>query len=236
MLIVQNLSGKMADTILCADIFQKKFLQENGLVSKKIEVFMNLPVQNKFIWIGPSENLSPARFVYHGTLTHRLGLDIAIKAIYYVKDRIKVRFDILGEGDIYDDLNQLIIKLNLQNEVFITGKMIANEKIPGWVNGACGSIIPNRRTFSTDNFMLPHKMLEYIKLGVPVIAPRLKIIDTYMTDEQIIFFEPENVEDLANAIIKLLNSDRNAQAKKALKFFDMHNYDNNKIILKSILT
>ena len=72
--------------------------------------------------------------------------------------------------------------------------MIPNEQIPEWVKGANGAIIPNRKTLATDNYMLPHKMLEYVRLGIPVIAPRLKIIQYYFNDTQAIFFEPENIE------------------------------------------
>ena len=70
----QNLFSKLASTILCADHFQKEFLVKNGIPEKKIKVFMNLPLEENFVWIGPSITKDPFILVYHGTLTHRLGL------------------------------------------------------------------------------------------------------------------------------------------------------------------
>ena len=234
-LFVQNLSGKLATYIICADIYQKEFLEENGLNSKRIEVFMNLPLEDKYMWIGPSKNENPYRFVYHGTITHRLGLDLAITAINQIKNEHNVLFDIIGEGDSYEELMLLIKDLDAEENIRIRREMIPNDQIPQWIAGASGAIIPNRKTYSTNNFMLPHKMLEYIRLGIPVIAPRLKIIETYLKDDQVIFFDPGNVNDLASAILKLIQCDRNQLAKNAYRFFDSHNYETNKNILKSML-
>jgi len=231
----QNLFSKLATIILCATYPQKDFLVKNGIPEKKIKIFMNLPLEN-FVWIGPSVTREPFILVYHGTLTHRLGLDLAISAISLIKDSINVKFKIVGEGDQLQDLIKLRKVLHLEDRVDILNRMIPNEKIPEWVRGACGAIIPNRKTFATDYIMLPHKMLEYVKLGIPVIAPRLKIIKHYFDDDQAIFFEPENVEDLSNAILKLYNTDREKQARSAYKFYEVNNYNKNLDIIENITT
>ena len=236
MVLIQNLSAKPASTILCADSFQKDYLIKYGLPEDKVKVFMNLPLEDSYKWIGPAKSKVPFVLVYHGTITHRLGLDLAIRAIAKINNGISIKFRIIGEGDQADDLFRLIKELKLEDKVELTNKEIPNEKIPEWVRGASGGIIPNRKTFATDNFMLPHKMLEYVKLGIPVIAPKLKIIQHYFKDDQAIFFEPENIDDLSSAIKKLHSIDGEKQAQNALSFFNVHGYQNNYNIIEKIVT
>jgi glycosyltransferase involved in cell wall biosynthesis len=232
---IQNLFSKPAEVILCADHFQKEFLVKNGIPEKKIKVFMNLPLEENFTWIGTPKEKNPFILVYHGTITHRLGLDLAISAISLVKHNINVNFKIVGDGDQVQDLIKLIRDLKIEDNVNILNKMIPNEKIPEWVKGANGAIIPNRKTLATDNYMLPHKMLEYIKLGIPVIAPKLKIIQHYFRDTQAIFFEPDNIEDLSNAINKLHNINGEDLARNAYDFFKINSYDKNLKIIESLV-
>ena len=232
---IQNFFSKFASAILCADHFQKDFLVKNGIPENKIHVFLNLPLENKYNWIGPSKTKDPFVLVYHGTITHRLGLDIALLALSKINSDINIKFKILGEGDQVNDLIKLTRELNIKDKIEIQNQMIPNEKIPEWVKGANGAIIPNRKTLSTDNFMLPHKMLEYVKLGIPVIAPRLKIIQYYFDETQAIFFEPENAVDLSNAILKLYNSDTEEQAQKAYNFYKTNRYQNNFDVIENLI-
>jgi glycosyltransferase involved in cell wall biosynthesis len=63
-------------------------------------------------------------------------------------------------------------------------------------------VIPLRRSSGTD-IMLPTKLLEYVSMGIPCIAPRTGTIARYFDDEMVQFFEAENVASLADAIVAL---------------------------------
>ena len=235
MLSVQILASRISDHIICADKLQKGLFLKNGVNPQKIDVFMNLPLEQYFWWIGTPKKSNHFGLVYHGTLTHRLGLDQVIRAINIVSRNIDVRLDIIGDGDTKYELRDLINSLKLNNIINISGKFIRTEDLPQWIKGASGAIIPNRKTYSTDNFMLPHKMLEYIKLGIPVIVPRLHIIESYLSGDEAIFYEPEDIQGMAKAIERLWCSDRDAIAKKAYQLFDRHGYEQNKEVLRIIL-
>ena len=81
--------------------------------------------------------------------------------------------------------------------------------------------------------MLPVKMLEYIALGIPVIAPRLKTIEYYFTDDMVAFFEPEDIDSLANAIYTLYRDvqKRKTQVKTAQKFIDTYGWEKHQMDL-----
>ncbi len=243
MLFVFKGATRVPHYILCADEFQKRYILENGTKKKPVYVFMNLPL-GAFKWTGPAQGNDTFRLVYHGTLAHRLGLDLAIKAVSDLRSELDdIRFDIVGDGDFKDNLIDQINELDANDFIHITPTYIPVEAIPDWVKGASGAIIPNRKTYSTNYYMLPHKMLEDIKMGIPVILPRLENIQWYIKDDMAIFYEPENVEDLKKAIKKLYHTDRDTLAKKAFTLFDnkfdnkFNNnlYENNENIIKSIV-
>ena len=87
-------------------------------------------------------------------------------------------------------------------------------------------IVGNRRTVAGD-LMLPVKLMEYVALGIPVVAPRLRTIQHYFTDDMVRYFEPESVESLAEAICGL-HADGEAryrQASVAATFLDEYGWD-----------
>jgi glycosyltransferase involved in cell wall biosynthesis len=75
--------------------------------------------------------------------------------------------------------------------------------------------------------MLPVKLLEYVSLGIPAIAPRLKTIQHYFSEEMVTYYEPESVESLANAVVRL-HSDpklRGCQAVVARDFLTRYGWE-----------
>ena len=93
-------------------------------------------------------------------------------------------------------------------------------------------IIGNRKDMATE-LMLPVKMLEYIAMGIPVVAPKLKTIEYYFNEKMLCFYEPENVESMADAIYKLYKDEklRKKQAKNAKTFLDKYGWETHKMDL-----
>ena len=61
-------------------------------------------------------------------------------------------------------------------------------------------VVPNRRSsFTETNF--PTRLFEYLAMNRPVIAPTTQGIRDYFGDQQMLFFEPGDVADLAARIL-----------------------------------
>ena len=96
-------------------------------------------------------------------------------------------------------------------------------------------IISNRKSIATE-LMLPVKMMEYIALGIPVVAPRLKAIEYYFDRGMVGYFEPESVDSLAGMILSLYEdaSKREKQTEKARVFLERYGWENHQLDLLNL--
>ena len=75
--------------------------------------------------------------------------------------------------------------------------------------------------------MLPVKLLEYVALDIPAIVPRLPTIQYYFAEDMVQYYDPEDVESLAEAISQLhARSDaRREQASRARAFINDYGWE-----------
>ncbi len=224
--IEQWLSAILADHVFCADHNQKDYLVEHcGVAGQKITVLMNLPNVALFASTAPEKKSEVFRIVYHGTIAHRLGIDLIVQAMAKVADRIPAELWVYGCGDYLPKALALASQLELEDKVHFSRTFFPVEQIPEIVSGMDLGIIGNRRNLACDGYMLPVKLLEYVYLGVPVIAPRLGVIARYFDDTMIRYYEPENVEQMADSIVELFydRKERERLARTAFTFYQKYN-------------
>jgi glycosyltransferase involved in cell wall biosynthesis len=65
------------------------------------------------------------------------------------------------------------------------------------------AVVP-KRAESFGNEAISTKVLEFMALGVPVLQSRTKVGTYYDTASRVMFFESENVEDLARCMLLLI--------------------------------
>jgi glycosyltransferase involved in cell wall biosynthesis len=225
--VEQWLSAMFADQVFCADHNQQDYLAEHcGVSAEKITVLMNLPNVELFRPVMKEKKSEMFRIVYHGTIVHRLGIDLIVRAMAAVADRVPAELWVYGSGDYLPEALALSSELGLNKKVHFSRKFFPVEQIPEIVAGMDLGIIGNRRNLACDRYMLPVKLLEYVYLGVPVVAPRLDVITRYFDDTMIRFYEPENVEQMADAVIKLCNDreERERLAHTASTFYQKYNF------------
>jgi glycosyltransferase involved in cell wall biosynthesis len=235
----EALSCKLANRIICVNQLQKEVLVKRGIDSEKITISMNVPDPRLFPLQGNNRtgNLEGSGFkmVYHGTLAKRLGLDLAIEAVARLASEIPgLEFHVMGSGDDKMEFQKLAKTLRVDQIVHFPGT-IALEKLGEVLKSMDLGIIANRRSIATE-LMLPVKMMEYIALGIPVVAPRLKAIEYYFDTEMVGFFEPESVESLAGRILSLYKnaSQREKQVQKARAFLERYGWENHQADLLNL--
>lgn len=226
----QRLSSLFADHLFCADHNQQDYLVEQcGVARRKITVLMNLPNVELFgsVTTEQQKKSDVFRIVYHGTIAHRLGIDLIVRAMARVVDRVPAELWMYGAGDYLPEALELSSQLGLENKVHFSRTFFPVEQIPEMVRGMDLGIIGNRRNLACDRYMLPVKLLEYVYLGVPVIAPHLQVIARYFDDTMVRYYQPENVEEMADAIVELFHDreERERLARTASTFYQRHNIE-----------
>jgi glycosyltransferase involved in cell wall biosynthesis len=181
-----------------------------------VAVVMNVPDLAVFCRPETSSHTGGTqRLVYSGTIAHRFGLDLVVRALSMLATEFPLlRLQIVGEGPAVDSLLQLAEAEGVADRVDYVG-FVPNHEIPAVVDGAVGGISAQREdVFGSLVFSM--KVAEYVALGLPVVCARTTTMRYYFDDDEILFFEPEDTEDLVQAIRKLL-SDPAAAAERAAK-------------------
>ncbi|MCK5229813.1 MAG: glycosyltransferase family 4 protein [Desulfobulbaceae bacterium] len=237
----ERLSMAFAQTVIVADHNQRDTLVGHGICAKKVHVILNVANEQWFYPIPElRDDMKEFRLIYHGTIAERLGLDLAIRAVDMARKKIpRLKFHLIGKGDFLAQCLSLVDKLGLRYHVLPSKCFYPVEQLSDIISKMDVGVIPNRKTQATDKYMLPVKLLEYVYMQKPVIAPRLKIIERYFDETMIKYFEPENVEDLARCIVELYENpeERKSLVNKANKFIKKYNWKTQeKEYLKLILS
>jgi glycosyltransferase involved in cell wall biosynthesis len=207
----ERISFSFSDRLITVNESMRRRL--SAVSSRPLSVVMNLPDLGRF---APLEALRDNDgfewIVYTGTVAHRNGVDLIVRAIPLLAgDFPSLRFRIIGEGPALESLERLAEDLGVADRIEFRG-LVANGQIPSLLGDATAGISPQRGgVFGSLVFSM--KVAEYIALGLPVICSGTATMRHYFSDDDLLFFEPENVEDLARAIRVLLTHPEAARGR-----------------------
>jgi glycosyltransferase involved in cell wall biosynthesis len=217
----EQLSIRLADKVICVHDPHRDVLCKRGATFNKITVIPNVPDPLIFRSVPSVSKTDDAfRIVYHGTIARRLGLDLGVRAFAKAAAQCPgARLEIFGDGDAGEALEEQIAATDLGDRIHFSRKLFRVESVAEMIQGASVGLIPNRRDVATE-YMLPVKLLEYVHLGIPVIAPRLLAIQYYFKEDQVAYYEPGDVDELAECIRRLYANpvERAELARKSSEF------------------
>jgi glycosyltransferase involved in cell wall biosynthesis len=235
----EKFSARFANRIICVNHIQMQPLVARKIPQEKITVCMNVPDHTIFTAANCNVNRKihdSFNVVYHGTIDTTLGIDLAIRAMVPLSQKIPtIKFHIIGRGKDAPDFQKLILELGLANHIDFKMDMFPVAEVPVMLRDMHVGLIPNRKNRATE-LMLPVKLLEYVSLGIPTVAPRLRAIQYYFTEEMLGYYEPENVEDMANAVYLLYSDEsrRTTLAQRALTMLDRYGWEKHQYDLVGI--
>jgi glycosyltransferase involved in cell wall biosynthesis len=207
--LIEKASFNFADHVLAINEPIQKLLEGRGLPATKTTIIMNAVDESLFASAASSPATAEAtaaqpKFVmmYHGTLTHLYGLDIAIEAFGRVHTEMPgAEFWILGNGPEKVPLESLSRKLGLEGKVKFIGNVLPQE-VPQWLKRCDVGVLATRRDVFLD-FSFSNKLSEYIIMSKGIISSRLKAICHYFSETAFAFFEPNDSADLAEKMLRL---------------------------------
>lgn len=223
----ERLSAAFADHLLTVTKLWADALVERGQRPERVDVVMNLPDEELFALRTPEvrEAPDPLVLVYHGTITHRYGIDVLLRALAAARTRRPVKLILHGRGEYVPEVERLIGELDLATDVELSTALLPTGELAAIIGRADIGIVPNRRDVFTDG-ILPTKLMEYAALGVPAIVSRTGATEAYFTDEMVRYVPAGNPDALADAIVEL-GADpqrREAMARAAQEFSVAHRW------------
>jgi glycosyltransferase involved in cell wall biosynthesis len=155
--------------------------------------------------------------VYHGTLTHLYGLDIAIRGVAEARRQgIAVQLSIIGDGP--ERVSLVALAEQLSNSACVRFESpLRQAALPARLGASHAGLVPTRLDGMT-RYSLSNKLLEYIHLGIPVLAARLPSYAQYFGEDAAWYWTPGDATDLARAIADYGASsaeDRERRARRA---------------------
>ncbi|MFK7846201.1 MAG: glycosyltransferase family 4 protein [Rhodothermales bacterium] len=220
-----DLRKKLQDassTITVSD-FNVEYLQEKyGPAAQRVVRIFNGIELDRFQYKAPSER--PPCIVAVGRLVEKKGFSCLIDACDILADRgIAFKCQIIGEGMLYDQLNEQIKEVALSHCIELVGPRPQSE-IAGLLQNAAVFAAPCVIGKDGNRDGLPTVLLESMALGTPCISTDVTGIPEILHDEETGLLVPqEDAMALADAIERLINhgSLRVRLAEKARQLIEM---------------
>lgn len=215
-----------------ADIYQKKY-------GVDIKVIRNIPLRNSSAnnfsskkELGLDENSNYIILQGAGININR-GAEEAVLAMKYLKN---IKLLIIGSGDVFENLKEIIEFENLSDYVLIYDRM-EYDKLMKYTAIAELGLTLDKDTNLNYRYSLPNKLFDYLQAGIPVLSSNLpeikRIIDNYKVGEIVYNHNPVSI---ASKIKQMLEEDYKSKLKENLaKASSELVWENEAYILKGIM-
>jgi len=209
----ERAAARNADVVFCVHEEHRRLTEAHGVERSKLRVVVNqadarlfpmAPARPATAWVG-----------YHGTVSRRMGLDVVLEGLALLRDRgVVLRAAIWGDGDDVSRLQRIRDRHGLSGMVEIPGQRFRLEDLLPRVRELGVGLVPLVRDVMTD-IMLPTKLLEYVRLGVPVVVSWTPTIAQYFPDDTVRYLRDLSPNAVADAVAALLRDPVAAQQRAA---------------------
>ena len=172
-----------ADKLICASVNVQKSIKRNSIV-----------VNNWYSPILPKKiDRTPEYVIAVGRLEKVKGFDLLIKSWV----RVQAKLMIIGSGNEFKKLNDLICNLKLENKIKIIDA-VTQEELIKYYQKASMMVISSRNEGG------PRVALEALKLEIPVISTSVGHMPEILPQELLAI--PDNLDSLRNLVEKYVNN------------------------------
>ena len=204
----ERMSAALATRVVTVTDQARLRLEHRGVGVARTTVVMNSPDEQVFG--APREPVhwperGPLRVLYHGGLAPRFGVESTILAWRRLRETVpRLQLRVCGSGEDRDRLAALAAQIDPER-IHITPKPVPFELIPDELQRAHIGVVPTLHDRFTE-LLLPVKLLEYVHMGLPVLASRLPGISSCFSEGDLHHegdlhqFTPGDPDALASAI------------------------------------
>lgn len=206
--LIEKVSTAFADHVIIANHLWHERLVERSVAAEKCSVVLNHVDDEIFHPRRRTRDDGKVVIIFPGSFQWHQGLDIAVRALKKVRERVpEAELHLYGGGGgarAKSDLLRLAEELGLEGSVKFPGSVRLHE-IPDVVANADVGIVP-KRADSFGNEAYSTKIMEFMSQGIPVVASRTKIDEYYFDENVVRFFPSGDSEAMAEAIVEVLEN------------------------------
>ena len=153
------------------------------------------------------------RLIHHSNLQRIYGLDIAVAAMSHLDPDFDAHLDIYGDGPFRADVEAAVARHEVGDRVTLHGR-VAQDDLPALLAAADIGLVPSRPE-PYMAYSLSTKLLEYVAMGVPVVATDLRAFRAHFDGSAIRYVPGNDPQALAGAIADLARDPPTAAAQAA---------------------
>lgn len=221
---------KIADIIsITTRKMEEKLEDKYGL--NQAEKFLFLPNGVDIDTFSPRDLEKKDQIIYAGLLGHAQDLENPILAMEKLNGRYDIKFKIVGDGDIRDELERLVESKGLENKVEFEG-LVPREKIPEYLSSSKIGIAPIKGLESLD-YAVPSKIFEYMACELPFITSGIGEVQKITKESNAGVVAKNDAQSFTEKIAYLLeDEDRLKKMGKTGRRYVEENFDRKKIAMK----
>lgn len=144
-----------------------------------------------------------------GHLAAWQGVEFLIRSAPFILEKCPVvRFLIVGDGVMRKKLLEITSKMGLSDKITFTGR-VPYENVPVYINAADVCVAPFIMERNSKIGLSALKTYEYLACGKPIVASSISgVKDLIDLSGGGISVSPEDPEELANAVVKLISDEK----------------------------
>jgi glycosyltransferase involved in cell wall biosynthesis len=227
LLLIEKLSIAYSNHVIISNHLWGARLTARSVRPEKCTAIINYPDPSIFSQ-RPGMNTATGDFLmcYPGTLNQHQGVDLAITAMALLRDTVPhLKFLVIGDGPDRDKLKNMVKQHRLEDRVTVAGSVPIEQVAETMVTVDLGVVPKRKDSFGNEAFST--KIMEFMAMGVPVVASRTRVDEYYFNEHLVQFFDSGNAEDLAARILELIHDPerRNALRASGTEFISGNNWD-----------
>jgi glycosyltransferase involved in cell wall biosynthesis len=150
------------------------------------------------------------RLIHHSNLQRIYGLDVAVEAVSLLDPALDAHLDVFGDGPFRSQIEAAIARHAIADRVTLHGR-VPQDALPALLAAADIGLVPTLPEPYLE-YSLSTKLIEYVVMGVPVIASDLRTFRAHFDATAIRFVRGGLPRALAEAIQDLAGDPAGADA------------------------
>jgi glycosyltransferase involved in cell wall biosynthesis len=202
-LCVERAATSWADHLIVVNRPCFDVLRARGVPAHRMSVVLNTTTQTEALAATRLVPGGPPVLVTHTTLVERYGVHVAVAAMAHLSPAWPgLTLHVVGGGEQMGALVRLVNERGLADRVIFTGNLSWTDALEEVRRATLGivAVVPD----GYGQLLLPTKLLEYARLGVPAVCSRLPGIEAYFPSDAVTYFRPGDQLDLAEKIALVL--------------------------------